>query len=106
MTKAKCIICDVRPSLNGNGTCHNCEGKIDKERRLRNPAKAYRYVVYRDLVVGLYPSGGGTYRPKQVGINPKRLPKSITINLNRYCEGFTRDQIKKLKVGVLRTTQA
>ncbi len=98
----KCVICNTRPNLNGNGFCHNCEARIDKDRNSRKPQKAFRYVIFRDFVVGLYSSGDGTYKPRQVGSNPERLPKGITINLNTYCEGFTRSQIKKLKTGVLR----
>ena len=102
----KCAICCVRPSLNGNGTCHNCESKIDKERRSRKPEKAFRYVVYRDFAVGMYPSGKGTYRTRQIGINPARLPKSITINLNEFCDGFSKAQVKRLKTAVLRACSA
>ncbi len=101
----KCIVCEVRPSRNGDGTCHNCESKIDRERRLRKPEKAFRYVVYKDYVCGLYRSGNGTYKPtykpRPVGIKVSRLPKSITIDLTKYCAGFTKAQVKKLKAAVL-----
>jgi len=34
--------------------------------------------------------------------NPDNLPKRKTIDLNRYCEGFTRAKIKDFKACVLR----
>jgi hypothetical protein len=34
--------------------------------------------------------------------DPQRLPKGITLDLNTYLEGFTREQVKRLKASVLR----
>jgi len=102
----KCVICEKRPSLNGNGYCQQCEGKVDKDRRSRQPAKPFRYVTYRGYVVGLFPTGEGTYRPRLLSGNPERLPKSITINLNVFCEGFDKAMIKRLKACVLKCAHA
>ncbi len=94
----KCIVCEVRP-VNGNpdGMCAQCHTKVEKEHNLRRREKPFRYVTYKGHVVGMYRQPNGTLKPRLLGISPDRLPKSITLNLNTYLEGFTRDQIKKLK---------
>lgn len=102
----KCIVCGVRPSLNGNGTCQLCQQGIDKDRRCRKPEKPFRYVTYRGYVIGMFPDGNGMYQPRLLSGSPKRLPKSITINLNHFCGGFTKDQIKRLKAAVLSCAHA
>ena len=95
---SKCVICDVRP-VNGNpeGMCAHCFAKVERERQLRRPQKPFRYVTYQGHVVGMFRNQGGTLSPRLLGIAPKRLPKSITLDLNRYLDGFSRDQIKKMK---------
>lgn len=102
----KCIICDKRPSLNGNGLCSPCEDKINRERKSQQPAKPFRFVTYRGHVVGMYPSGNGAIQPRLLNHNPKRLPKSITLDLNHYIEGFDRHTIKRLKAIVLNLAHA
>jgi hypothetical protein len=102
----KCIICDQRPSHKGNGFCATCEDKINSERKSRQPAKPSRYVTYRGHVVGMYPTGDGTLKPRLLGISAKRLPKAITLDLNHYLEGFNRATIKRLKATVLQLAHA
>ena len=94
----KCHICGVRP-VNGNpeGMCSQCHARVERERKLRRPEKPFRYVTYRGHVVAMFRNQDGKLRPELSGINPNRLPKSITLNLNRYLDGFDRSQIKKLK---------
>lgn len=102
----KCVICDKRPSLNGNGLCSLCEDRINRERKSRQPDKPQRFVTFRGHVVGMYRTGNGTLKPRLLNRNPKRLPKSITLDLNHYIEGFDRGTIKRLKATVLQLAHA
>mgnify|MGYP001138718307 CR=1 FL=1 len=101
-TKAKvrkCHICGVRPATTEQGYCHNCQSQLDADRRSRRPAKPFRYVTYRGITVGLHrhKSNGDTFKAEFITKDPEKLPKSRMINLDTYCTGFTREQIKKLK---------
>ena len=104
----KCLICEQRPARI-RGLCHNCQSHIDKDTRIRNGngAKPKYYLTYRGHVVGLYPEKGGTLKAR---LEPKktaaRLPKKITINLDTYCDGYDREQIKRFKACVLRVAHA
>lgn len=101
----KCIICSVRPAPKGK-YCSTCTAKIESERRAHAEQKASRYLTYRGHVVGLYPSGGGNLKARLLKRDPKHLPKSRTLDLNTYLEGFDRDQIKRFKAGVLKLANA
>jgi len=106
MTKTKCVICDVRP-VNGNpeGMCAHCYARVERERQIHRPEKPYRYVTYQGQVVGIFRSqNNGKLFPRLLKRSPDRLQKSITLDLNCYLEGFSRDQIKKLKKCVLQFT--
>lgn len=102
----KCIICGERPSRNGNGLCNPCQQRVDKETKDRTPDKPYKYVTYRGHVVGMFPAGKGTLKPRLLSRSPKGLPKSRTLDLNTYLEGFDRDTIKRLKAVVLQLAHA
>jgi len=95
----KCSICEVRPARTDKGYCANCEAQMGKERK-KNGQKVVKYLVYRGNVAGLVPDSNGTYKPIAVSINPERLPKDRTINLDYYCPGFDRSQIKKFKAAI------
>lgn len=96
----KCIICERRPAK-GGAYCANCSAKIDAEQRRRSANKPLRFLTYRGYVVGLYRNGSGKLIPHLLRRSPKWLPKSRTLDLNTYLEGFTRDQVKKMKACVL-----
>ena len=98
----KCIICERRPAVNGSGYCANCAAKIEAERRLRKPEQPDFYLTYKGHVVGLFPNGDGKWSARLLQRNAERLPKRKTINLNCYCQGYKRDQIKRFKATVLR----
>lgn len=102
----RCVICEKRPSLEGSGYCHNCNAQIEAEKRRKRRPAPVKYLVYRGHVVGLFPNGNGTLKAELLKREPERLPKSKVINLDRYCEGFDRDQIKKFKRCVLRLAGA
>lgn len=102
----KCIICQKRPGLNGNGFCTQCQQRVDKEVKAHQPDKPYRFVTYRGHVVGFYSSGNGTLTPRLLGRNPDYLPKGKTLDLNHYIDGFSRERIKSLKATVLSLAHA
>lgn len=102
----KCIICHKRPALNGDGHCNNCQQKIDSLSKAQKANQPFRYVTYKGHVVGMFPSGEGKFTPRLLGRNPDNLPKSKTLNLNSYIEGFSRETIKRLKATVLSLADA
>ena len=103
--RQKCIICGIRPAPKG-GYCSTCTAKIDSERRAHAEQRAEKYLTYRGHVVGLYPSGGGNLKARLLKRDPTHLPKSRTLNLDTYLEGFDRDQIKRFKACVLSLANA
>jgi len=96
----KCVICEHRPAVK-NGRCGNCQAKINAEERCKKPRQPFKFVTYREYVVAFFRNGDGSLNANLVNRNPEKLPKGITINLNRYQDGFTRQQVKKLKQCVL-----
>ncbi|HUV51899.1 MAG TPA: hypothetical protein VMW64_02340 [Dehalococcoidia bacterium] len=101
----KCVICDQRPSRE-DGLCQNCADKLDSAKRHNGNGEPRYFLTYHGHVIGLYPNGGGMLTPRLLQRNPDKLPKSKTINLNVFCEGFDRDQIKRFKACVLSTANA
>ena len=95
----KCHICGVRPATTEQGYCHNCQSQLEADRRRKRPAKPFRYVTYRGVTVALHKhsDNDGKLKTEFITRDPEKLPKSRLINLDTYCPGFTRDQVKKLK---------
>ena len=91
----KCLICGVRPS-NGQSYCKHCTAQIEAEKRSKQKATPFRYVTYRGVTFE-FRGKNGTFKPYLITRNPDSLPQKRLINLDKYCPGFTRDQIKKLK---------
>jgi len=101
----KCVICDTRPAQDG-GYCANCQAKIESDKNKRKADKPFRYLLYRDNVVGLYRRGDGKLTPRLCGRSPQYLPKSKTIDLDHYCQGYSREVIKAFKACVLSVVNA
>ena len=114
MCKAKCVICGLKPAQTERGYCHNCEQKLAAERAKRNNGKCQSqlqrdrtiptYMTYQGAVVKLTPhltDNGTSYRPTLVRSAAEKLPKSKTLNLNEWCEGYAREQIKRFKATIL-----
>jgi hypothetical protein len=98
-----CIICGRRHK-NGGAYCQLHARELDKQRqeqKARKGKNAFRYVQYHGHVVGFY-RDGDKFRPSYVGMSVNGIQKSRLINLDEYCEGYTREQVKRLKVIVLR----
>jgi len=68
--------------------------------------KPRHFLTYRGHVVGLFPNGGKTLKAQLLKRSPKGLPKRRTLDLNIYCEGFTRETIKSFKACILQLTHA
>jgi len=93
----KCHICGCRPASTEQGFCHNCQTRLDADRRRKRPPKPFRYVTYRGVTVALHNGNGDKLKPEFITRDPEKLPKRRLINLDTYCPGFTREQVKKLK---------
>jgi len=99
---SKCLICEKRPRQDGKAYCHNCLAKIEADKRRKEATKPVKYLTYKGHVVALYRNGGGKLKGELLRIDPKRLPKAKTLDLNTYLEGFSREQVKRLKASVLK----
>ena len=100
-----CAICEHRPATS-NGFCHICADKIEAEERARKLQVPFRFIVYRDNVVGMFATEDGKYRGRLLKRSKRYLPKRETLNLNTYIPGFDRQQIKRLKRCVLSLAHA
>ena len=103
---AKCVICEQRPAKKDNGQCSVCADKIEAANNKRKPAQPVKFLTYRGHVVGLYPDGKGKLKGRLLKRKAENLPKSKTINLNIYCEGYSRAMIKSFKASVLMLANA
>lgn len=103
--RRKCLICGLRPRMAESRYCQPCGSQIDAETRSKKPEKPFMYLHWKGSVVGMFPvNGDGTYRPRLLHMELKRVPKRNLVNLDRYCPGYTREQIKKLKLAVRTVT--
>jgi len=95
--RTKCLICEVRPRYKGSKYCHNCGMAIAAESNGNGNAKAEKYLTYQGAIVGLFKNGKDTFKPKIVNVSLKGISKSKVIDLDNWCEGYTRDQVKAFK---------
>ena len=100
MSNHKCMICSQRPARD-DGFCVNCARSMEAERRRKRPPTPAYYLAYRSMVVALMPNGNGGYKPVASERNPDHLPKGKTVNLDVWCPGYTREQVKRFKKAVL-----
>lgn len=102
----RCLICNRKTK--GDPYCQQHQRQLNKAKEQegrRNQLKAVKYACYRGHVIGFFKNGNNTLKPSYVGMSINRIPKAKLINLDEYCEGYTRDQIKKLKAAVLTLSQ-
>lgn len=101
----KCLVCEVRPRKPGSPYCCVCGEKIASQMTNGKTAEPFVYIHWRGAVVGMFPvDGQDIYRPRLLGIDLKYVPKKHLIDLDRFCPGFTRDQVKKMKRAVRSVT--
>lgn len=99
-TKAKsrkCLICGLRPARTERGFCLNCTSQIESDKRRKQQPKPFRYVTYRGVTIEFHNGNGDKLKPQVTTRNPENLPQKLLINLDKYCAGFSREQVKKLK---------
>ena len=99
----KCLICEHRPARNGYA-CPICNQQIEKETRRREMAKAddkpLLYATWRGMSVGFVMQGSITATTfKAIRVN--KVPSRGTINLDGYCQGYTRGQVRKMKSAII-----
>ncbi|MDD2730825.1 MAG: hypothetical protein PHW33_01730 [Candidatus Portnoybacteria bacterium] len=101
--KRKCIICEVRPVQKGHaaGYCKQCADQIAARSARAPKTEVEKYLYYRGKVAAVIythsENGVRKFKVVQVFKSVDTLPKGKVINLDTYCEGYTRDQIKKFK---------
>lgn len=98
----KCQICNVRPASSEQGYCHNCQSQLDGDKRRKRQPKPFRYVTHRGVTLAFHKVKDGKLKTEFITRDPEKLPQAKLINLDRYCPGFTREQVKKLKRQCLR----
>jgi len=100
----KCVICGQRPANGHEGRCVQCHSKIVAMGK--RPVQPQYFLTYRGSVVGLYPNGDKTLKPRLLNRSVEHLPKGKTINLDHYCVGYSREVIKRFKACVLQLAHA
>ncbi len=109
MVMDNCCMCGKRTPMAGKSRCHNCEQKIQADctrARKRGPG-FWKYIVWHTEVVGVRRVGNGKVTYEFLKREPYdkdgklRLPAAKTIDLNKYCPGYDRDQIKHMKHGFM-----
>ena len=100
-----CAICDHRPATE-NGICHNCNSKLEAEKRRGKAEELVKFATYQGHVVGFFKNGGSKLVVRLLRRNADSLPKSKTLDLNTYVEGMTRVQVKKIKSAILTLANA
>jgi len=101
----RCIVCERRPAKT-DGFCAQCISKLDAQRLARVNGQPKFFLTYKGDVVGLFGNGDGKLAPRLLKRSPGYLPKRKTLDLNRYCEGYTRETIKAFKTCVKRLALA
>jgi hypothetical protein len=105
----KCPLCD-RKHKNGGAYCRACQialdkDKIEEKKRQSVNLNAVKFVHYQGHVVGFF-NKKGKLIARYIGMGLSHIPKGKLINLDEYCPGFDREQIKRFKAVVLRLSQA
>jgi hypothetical protein len=101
VTCSKCSICDTLPARI-HGHCQKCHAQITKMERENQTEQPVKFLTYRGMVVGLYPSKNkGMLSARVLTRSADKLPKAKTLDLNVFCEGFDRETIKRFKATVL-----
>lgn len=101
---AKCPICN-RKHKNEGIHCRTCQAALDKDRaklhKRQNPnGNAVKFAAYQGHVIGFFRKNSHLVA-RYIGMSLSSIPKTKLINLNEYCPGYDRSQIKRLKATVL-----
>lgn len=92
--RGKCLICTTRPTTPGRAYCGKCAGEIARQTpRKDKPRPAYAWITWRGLGVQLVAIDKHSAMASAV----TSWPKTKALNLDEYCPGYTREQIKRFK---------
>jgi len=103
MNGHSCPICELRPRAPEQPYCNNCQLQIEADKRSRKALRHGHFLTYKGFVVGLVRNDRGLWTPEALKRSADKLPKGRTIDLNTFLPGYTREEIKRFKVAVLRT---
>lgn len=96
---SSCLYCDRKLKL-GLAVCQQHERML-ATLKPKPKAKPEYYVSYRGHVVAFHKNGGTSLKPDYLGM--VKIPrKAQQINLDEFCKGYSREQIRKLKTCVMR----
>ena len=105
-----CLICEVKPRYNGSRFCHDCEGKLKANGGTQKAVKPDYYLTYHGITVGFFRNERGKLTPRLLhrdifkvlpsGDVKCKVPTDKVINLDEYCPGYTREQVKRFKAVV------
>lgn len=126
-----CSLCGTRPETRspvakGKPWCFECATDIERTKAGKKEAAewwkgAFKYAIWKGMGIAFVPSETkGMYTPKGLPAtavrrasedalkrNPDRwpypaLPKDKTVCLDSYVEGYTREQVKRIKRAILK----
>ena len=107
VTKTKCLICDERPAVIGV-YCRQCSQQLKAEKHPRHRTDkaavlpAMSPIRARSLPCIDLGNGMGKYTP--ANLQPDKLPRARTIDLNTFCPQLTKEEVKRLKRLVISLT--
>ena len=102
----KCLLCPKTRAKESRYCKYHTKILQNARKRKADPfADAFRFAKYRQNIVAFMPQQDGTFRATYVGMNVNSVPKSKLIDLDVFCPGFTRPQVKKIKTAILALTQ-
>jgi len=102
----ECIFCD-RETKNG-AYCQEHYRLVESERAKAKAQKqkgdwwrtALHYFHYQGIVIGVFRNGDKGLVTNLIHKPLEKLPKGKVYDLDHYCDGFDRHQIKKIKAHI------
>ena len=102
-----CTICG-RGQRARDRFCQRCTRNLERERTAEKRRKAHqgwqyklwKAIHWKGYLVGLYENGGSCLNAQALTVAVGRVPKSMLVDLDKYCPGYDRQQVKKMKRAV------
>lgn len=106
-----CLICQkhtVRVLYKGRSECPTCAKRWDTEdkrrREAKQQAKPWKWLSWKGMTVAVYLVGEGLEQRCKASTSwHGDIATSRLINLDLWCDGYTREQVKAMKSMVLDT---
>ena len=112
---SRCAICERSYRLRSNGSngyCQQCARNIERETnrsKRRKTRQSWRFRLYKVVhhkghLVGFYQKPGEPEKlqVKPLSVSVAGVPKSLLVDLDKYCPGYNRQQVKRMKMAVAR----